>query len=164
MQLNAGGRGRGQDDDEDDLVGQEVRVGIMQTFGALSTQLAGNRNRNRNRRWAAVSRKQGGVESWRKKQWGGVGGQGRNRRQRERKQAGSGRKQREVGSRKQEEAGSRRKHGGSRSKQGDVRGSQGDLGSCKEKVPGGGVGRQHPQQIVADNVNRFDFYLTAHFA
>lgn len=73
MQLNAGGGGRGQDDDEDDLVGQEVRVGIMQTFGALSTQLAGNRNRNRNRRWAAVSRKQGGVESWRKKQWGGVG-------------------------------------------------------------------------------------------
>lgn len=34
--------------------GGGVRVGIMQTFGALSTQLAGNRNRNR--RWAAVSR------------------------------------------------------------------------------------------------------------
>lgn len=120
MQLNAGGGGRGQDDNEDDLVGQEVRVGIMQTFGALSTQLAGNRNRNRNRRWAAVSRKQGGVESWRKKQWGGVGDrEGIGGRERGSKQGG-------VASRKREEARRGRKQGGSRSKRGDVRGSQED--------------------------------------
>lgn len=72
-------------------------VEIMQTFGALSTQLAGNRNRNR--RWATQQKQQQQQHQW-KHEW--------------------------------------------------------------EKD--NGAPEVRPQKIVADNVNRFDFYLTAHFA